>query len=168
MIRLSTYLSLLIGFTIPALYLLSTDFVALLSVPIVLFGCWLASITFRWSWVYDLIFLFSIILLALAGTFLIPQFSAIVSGVFTLAAWDLSNYQRLLDRVDRTNQHDHLARSHLKKLVVFILSALILSLGANSIDLNISFIHSIILLIFGFIGLMQLIRWSLNQHKQQE
>ena len=165
MTRFFTYLSLLIGFGLPSLYFLISGFLPLSFVPVFLGCCWLASIKFRWSWVYNLLILTSTVLLALDIFLFFPHIIAIISAVFILVAWDLSNYQILLDRVNKTKNLAQVERSHLGKLVIFILLATSISLGAVLIEFQVSFNQSVILLVISFIGLLQLTRWLLNRNK---
>jgi hypothetical protein len=119
---------------------------------------WLLAIRSRWKWIFNLVFIFGIALLAAVCFFELHPLPAILSAVFLLAAWDLTYFQYLLDRAPKTINRRNVEYTHLTKLSIFLMIALALNLATLAVDIEASFFQSLALLVFSFFGLLQMAR----------
>jgi hypothetical protein len=163
MVHFLIYLLLVLGGGIVAVNLLSTAFQFLLFLPFLLAGLWSIALHFRLKWGVHLTFVSTIALIAVAVSFIMPPSFAILSAVCILAAWDLSNFKFLLDRLPPSKKRREVETQHYKKLSAFILLALTFSLTAITVQLNLSFFTAVLLLVLAFIGLLQLFQ-RLSSH----
>lgn len=157
------YFALLVGMGLPTVYSISVGSNYILLVPLILGFGWIASYKFRCVWGYNLVFLIGITTLGIAGFFFLSPVIASLSAIFLLAAWDLTNFQNLLNRFSSTKRLSEVERTHLWRLFIFMLLALSFTLGPVVMRIQITFLQAVTLLIISFIGLMQLVRWLSNQ-----
>ena len=163
MTKILLYFTLLIGFGLQAVFLSQAGLYFLNIILIIFLFGWALSQKFNLTWMINIILVADILLIAWLSFFGFEPIILILSVVFILAGLNLTNFQNLLKQGDPNRKYNELELRHLVKLSIFILFSLIISLGATLIELEITFLQSIILLIITFIGLMQVLRWFLNQ-----
>ena len=81
------------------------------------------------------------------------------SLMFGLAAWDLTALQTRLGLAAEKDNCVKIEQQHLIGFAFYAIGAIIVSILAFNIRLRLGFVQAAILLVAGFAGLMQLVRW---------
>ena len=120
---------------------------------------WLVSLWRRWDWFATL----GLCAVAAGCTIGIlkdlPFFGMLLSLIFGLAAWDFTAFQTRLELAAEKDNCDKIEQNHLIGFAIYAGIAIIVSLLAFNLRLRLGFVQAAILLVAGFAGFMQLVRW---------
>lgn len=152
----------LAGYGLPAYAFFESDSLILGIIAICLGIKWMVAYKVQWSW-YNPI---GLVLGVVSNVYSICFFShpslMVISTTLTLAAWDLARYEQRLQLASSEDSLLLLSQRHLFRLLVFILAAILLGLGALQLRMKIDFWAAIVFIAITFIGLMHLVKTLLR------
>jgi hypothetical protein len=135
-------------------------------IPLILavFGLtWIIAQWRQWTWYNSL----AMIVLGLSdgyGAWL--RFSPIlliISMICMLLTWNLSNFCEFLEKACPEDNISLIERRYLTNVGGFFILAILISLGALTINFKTSFIQAVLLVTIGTIGVLQLVRWLVKE-----
>jgi hypothetical protein len=94
------------------------------------------------------------------------QFSPVLlmtSMVFILLTWNMGNFRVLLEKASPQDNITLIERRYLTNVGGFLVLAVLISLGALTVNFRTSFIQAVLLVILGTIGIIQLVRWLVRE-----
>jgi hypothetical protein len=159
-------LSIFLGFILPAVVYLSGNLLIPAVILIITSILWLTTPLGKRGW-YTGLALFSGVAVNVFGALIqIPPVIPLISVIFMLSAWSLSRFQAYLALAGEGDNTKVAERHIIKYFILYQLLALIVSLGAILIRIEIGFYQAILLVMLAFIGLLQLVRWIIKSNSQ--